>query len=106
MKGVILAAGEGSRLRPLTAARPKPMLPICGRPVLEHTVRWLRHHRITHISINLHHHPRAVIDHFGDGSQFGVEIAYSVEETLMGTAGGVKRMARSFQNAFVVVYGD
>lgn len=106
MKAVILAAGEGSRLRPLTSAQPKPMLPIAGRPLLEHTVRWLRHHGITQISINLHHHARVVIDHFGDGSQFGVPIAYSVEDTLLGTAGGVKRMARSFDVAFVVVYGD
>jgi len=106
MKGVILAAGEGSRLRPLTSAQPKPMLPIAGRPLLEHTVRWLRHHGVTQISINLHHHARVVIDHFGDGSQFGVPIAYSVEDTLLGTAGGVKRMARTFEEAFVVVYGD
>jgi NDP-sugar pyrophosphorylase family protein len=106
MNGVILAAGEGSRLRPLTRAQPKPMLPISGRPLLEHTIGWLRRHGITHISINLHHFARAVIDYFGDGSPFGVEIAYSVEETLLGTAGGVKRMARSFDSAFVVVYGD
>lgn len=104
--GVILAAGEGHRLRPLTLARPKPMLPISGRPVIEHTVGWLRRHGITRISINLHHCPRAVIDHFGDGSRFGVEITYSVEETLLGTAGGVKRMAASFDGAFVVIYGD
>jgi len=104
--GVILAAGEGRRLRPLTLARPKPMLPISGRPLIEHTVWWLRHYGITRISINLHHCPRAVSEHFGDGSRFGVEIAYSLEETPLGTAGGVKRMAASFDSAFVVVYGD
>jgi NDP-sugar pyrophosphorylase family protein len=106
MKAAILAAGEGTRLGPLTSARPKPMLPISGRPLLEHTVEWLRHHGITQISINLHHHAGAVIDHFGDGSPFGVEIAYSIEPTLLGTAGGVKRMATAFDSAFALVYGD
>ncbi|HWW88357.1 MAG TPA: nucleotidyltransferase family protein [Vicinamibacterales bacterium] len=106
MKGVILAAGHGTRLGSLTVARPKPMLPVCGRPLLEHTIRWLRRHGIASISINLHHCPLAVIEYFGNGSQFQVDIAYSVEETLHGTAGGVKRMAALFASAFVVVYGD
>ncbi len=106
MRGIILAAGQGTRLGPLTRERPKPMLPISGRPVIEHTVRWLRSHDITRITINLHHYPQAVIDHFGDGSGFGVEITYSIEQALLGTAGGVKRMAASFDTPAVVVYGD
>ena len=106
MKGVILAAGEGTRLGPLTLTRPKPMLPIAGRPTIEYTVRWLRYHGITEISINLHHYSQVVIDCLGDGSRLGVQIAYSVEEQLLGTAGGVKRMAASFDGAFVVIYGD
>ena len=106
MRGVILAAGQGTRLGSLTRERPKPMLPISGRPVLEHTVRWLRRHAITRIAINVHHYPQAIIDHFGDGSRFGVEITYSMEQALLGTAGGVKRMAASFDTPAVVVYGD
>lgn len=106
MKAMILAAGEGSRLRPLTLDRPKPMLPIAGRPMMEYTVAWLRHWGVTQIGMNLHHRPRVVMDHFGDGSSFGVRLTYSVEETILGTAGGVKRLSGFLDETFVLVYGD
>ena len=106
MKAMILAAGEGTRLRPLTAGVPKPMLPVAGRPALEYTVEWLQHHGIREIVINLHHHPETVIRHFGDASAFGVSIEYSIEERILGTAGGTKRRASFFDGSFVVVYGD
>jgi len=103
---MILAAGEGTRLRPLTHGVPKPMLTVAGRPALEYTVEWLRHHGIREIVMNLHHHPEAVIRHFGDGSAFGVSIEYSIEDRLLGTAGGTKQRASTFDQSFVVVYGD
>lgn len=106
MKAMLLAAGEGTRLRPLTLNLPKPMLPVAGRPVLEYTVAWLRYYGITQIAINLYHSPQAVTDYFGNGSAFGVEITYSVEEEILGTAGGVKRMSSFFDGAFVLVFGD
>jgi NDP-sugar pyrophosphorylase family protein len=106
MKAMILAAGEGSRLRPLTLDRPKPMLPVAGRPALEHIVAWLRSYRCGQIVINLHHHPQAVMSHLGDGAKFGVEITYSVEQTILGTAGGVKLVADFFDETFVLVFGD
>jgi NDP-sugar pyrophosphorylase family protein len=106
MKAMILAAGEGTRLRPLTANVPKPMVPVAGRPALEYTVEWLRHYGIREIVMNLHHCPEAVIRHFGDGRAFGVSIDYSVEERILGTAGGTKRQASVFDGPFVVVYGD
>ena len=106
MKAMLLAAGEGTRLRPLTIDRPKPMLPLAGRPMLEYTVAWLRHHGITQIGINLHHCPEVVTDYFGDGSAFRVDIAYSVEERILGTAGGARRMSRFLDCTFVLVYGD
>ena len=106
MKAMILAAGEGTRMRPLTDGVPKPMLPVGGRPALEYTVEWLHHYGIREIVINLHHHPETVIRHFGDGSAFGVSIEYSIEERILGTAGGTKRRASSFAGSFVVVYGD
>lgn len=106
MRGMILAAGEGTRLRPLTVDRPKPMLPVAGRPMLEHIIAWLRYYGITKIVINLHHCPEVAMKYFGDGSSFGVEIIYSVEETVLGTAGGVKRAASFFDGPFVLVYGD
>jgi NDP-sugar pyrophosphorylase family protein len=106
MIGIILAAGEGSRLRPLTLTRPKPMLPIAGRPMLQHIVDWLRHYGVTRIAINLHHCPDAIPAYFGDGSKFGVSLAYSREESILGTAGGVRKLADFLAETFVLVYGD
>ena len=106
MKAMILAAGEGSRLRPLTLTCPKPMLPVAGRPGLEWIVLWLRQYGIRDLVINLHHRPEAVQNHFGDGSAYGIHITYSVEQAILGTAGGVKRVEPLLTESFIVVYGD
>jgi NDP-sugar pyrophosphorylase family protein len=106
VKAMILAAGEGTRLRPLTLDRPKPMLPLGGKPLLEHLLRWLHSYGVCQIAINLHHQPEAITSHFGDGHRFGVSITYSYEEQLLGTAGAVKRVQSFFDETFVVVYGD
>jgi NDP-sugar pyrophosphorylase family protein len=106
MNAMILAAGKGTRLHPVTETVAKPMVPIGGRPVLEHTMRWLRDHGVRRVAVNLHHRPESVRGHFGDGSGFGVEIRYSEEPELLGTAGGVKRMEAFFDDPFLVVYGD
>ena len=104
---MILAAGEGTRLRPLTLERPKPMLSVGGRPLLERLVMWLRQHGVVEFAINLHHKPEAITRYFGDGHRFGVSITYSYEEQLLGTAGEVKRQESFFlDGTFVVVYGD
>lgn len=106
MRALILAAGEGTRLRPLTLKCAKAMLPVGGRPVLEHLVRLLRTHGITEIAINLHHRPSDIMDYFGDGHDFGVQITYSLEKELLGTAGAVKKLQHFFTDTFFVVYGD
>jgi NDP-sugar pyrophosphorylase family protein len=106
MKGMILAAGEGKRLRPLTEDMPKPMLPLAGRPLLEHIINHLRDCGVNDLAINLHHLPDAVMDYFGDGSQWGVSLRYSVEDSLLGSAGGVKRLQSFFDDTFLVYYGD
>jgi mannose-1-phosphate guanylyltransferase len=106
MKAFILAAGEGSRLRPLTLICPKPMLPVAGKPGLEWIVAWLKTCGITDLVINLHHRPETVIDHFGDGSAHGVHITFSREAAILGTAGGVKCVQHLFRDTFIVVYGD
>ena len=106
-KSLILAAGEGTRLRPLTLDRPKPMLPINGKPLLEHTVEWLCKHGITEIAINLHYHPEVIVNHFGDGSAMGVHIAYSYEDPILGTAGAARKLNGFLgRGPLVVVYGD
>jgi NDP-sugar pyrophosphorylase family protein len=106
MKGMILAAGEGRRLRPLTDHIPKPMLPIAGRPLLEHIITHLCEGGVTDLAVNLHHLPGAVMNYFGDGSRWGVSLRYSLEERLLGSAGGVKRLQSFFDDTFLVYYGD
>lgn len=106
MNAMILAAGKGTRLHPLTETMPKPMVPVVGRPVLEHTVCWLRDHGVRRIAINLHHLPESVRNHFGDGGRLGVDIRYSEEPELLGTAGGVKKIEAFFEDPFLVIYGD
>jgi mannose-1-phosphate guanylyltransferase len=106
MKAMILAAGEGSRMAPLTSTCPKPMLPVAGKPGLEWIVAWLRINGVTDVMINLHHLPEAVLTHFGDGAAFGVSIEFSREEPILGTAGGVKRVEQFFEDTVTVVYGD
>ncbi|MBI4744698.1 MAG: NDP-sugar synthase [Actinobacteria bacterium] len=107
MKAMILAAGLGTRLRPLTEEISKPMVPIVNKPVMEHIVELLATHKIKDVIANLHYYADAIKGHFGDGGKWGINLNYSFEETLMGTAGGVKK-ARNFfdSNAFIVLSGD
>ena len=107
MKAVILAGGEGSRLRPLTLGRPKPMTPLFGKPVLGHILDLLRRHGVTEAAITLRYLPAAVTDYFGDGAQLGMSLTYFVEEEPLGTAGGVKKcMDFLGEEDFLVVSGD
>ncbi|HRW09007.1 MAG TPA: nucleotidyltransferase family protein [Caldilineaceae bacterium] len=106
MKALVLAAGKGSRLQDLTRNCPKPMLPVQGKPLLEHVVCWLRDHGVTDIALNLHHCPDVITDYFGNGEAWGVTLSYSYEATLLGTAGAAKRLAAFLDEPFVVAYGD
>jgi len=106
MKALILAAGEGTRLRPLTTDSPKPMLPVGGVPLLEHIVALLHRHGVTHIAINLHYKPWAILRHLGYGQRWGVRLHYSFEEQLLGSAGAAKRLEWYLDESFVVFYGD
>ena len=105
-KAVILCAGAGTRLRPLTQRCPKVMLPLDGKPLLEHHLNWLKRHDIKEIYINLHHLPDVVTGYFGDGSQFEVQIIYSFEEKLRGTAGALNGFHACLDETFLVHYGD
>ncbi len=102
---MILAAGRGERLWPLTLHTPKVLLPVDGTPVIEYTILWLKSHGISEIAINVHHLAEQVMDHLGDGGHLGVHIEYSVEKDLLGTAGGVKRMASYLGDNFLVACG-
>ncbi|HVO53455.1 MAG TPA: NDP-sugar synthase [Solirubrobacterales bacterium] len=103
---MILAAGLGTRLRPITYGMPKPMVPVLNRPVMEHIVRLLGRHGLTETIANLHWFPELIQDHFGDGSAFGVELTYSFEEQLLGTSGGVRNAAEFLGDSFLVISGD
>jgi NDP-sugar pyrophosphorylase family protein len=106
-KAMLLAAGKGTRLGPLTQSIPKCMIPIGGRPMLQHTVEWLPQFNVTNLVINLHDLGSIVENHFGDGSGFGVFIRYSREPELLGTAGAVAHNEAYFgKEPFVVWYGD
>lgn len=106
MKAFILAAGAGTRLRPLTFELPKPMIPLVNKPVLEHTIDNLKRHNVSSIMMNLHTMPELITNYFGNGENFGVEISYSKEETLLGTAGGLKKCKNFFDSTFAVMSGD
>ncbi|HEX7059503.1 MAG TPA: NDP-sugar synthase [Solirubrobacterales bacterium] len=103
---MVLAAGLGTRLRPITYAMPKPMVPVLNRPVMEHIVRLLARHGFTETIANLHWFPETIEGHFGDGSAFGVDLSYSREETLLGTSGGVRNAAGFLGESFLVISGD
>lgn len=106
MKAVVMAGGAGSRLRPLTIDRPKPMVPIVNKPVILHILELLKRHGITDVVITLHFMAEAVQDYFGDGNAFGMNIEYSIEETPLGTAGSVKLAQKYLDDTFIVISGD
>ena len=106
MKVLLLAAGRGERLRPLTERVPKPMIPIGGEPLLKHQILLLKNHGIREIFINLFHRQRVITDYFGNGEKFGVKINYFPEEILLGTAGTALKLRDHFPDRFLVLYGD
>ncbi len=106
MKAVVMAGGEGTRLRPLTSNQPKPMVPIVGKPCMEHIVELLRRHGFTEIIVTVAFLPQAIRSHFGSGESLGVEIEYSVEESPLGTAGSVKLACRETDEPLLVISGD
>lgn len=107
MKAVIMAGGEGTRLRPLTSQRPKPLSPALNLPIMEHIVLLLREHGITDIVVTLHYLADEIEGYFGDGSEWGVNLIYSVEDTPLGTAGSVKQAeAHLRDDTFLIISGD
>jgi mannose-1-phosphate guanylyltransferase/mannose-1-phosphate guanylyltransferase/phosphomannomutase len=104
---MVLAAGLGTRLRPLTYDVPKPMVPVANRPVMEHILLLLRRHGFERVIANLHWFPDLIRDRFGDGSGLGIDLSYRYEDELLGTAGGVRNVAEFFQGEpFLVMAAD
>ncbi|MBI4208248.1 MAG: nucleotidyltransferase family protein [Deltaproteobacteria bacterium] len=103
MKAMILAAGLGTRLQPHTHHTPKPLLQIHGEPILYYTLRWLKHYGVQEVWVNLHHLGEQIEKILGEGSRFGLTIRYSKENSLLGTAGGVRHAVERFKNQRLLV---
>ncbi|HXY84602.1 MAG TPA: sugar phosphate nucleotidyltransferase [Gaiellaceae bacterium] len=106
MKAVVMAGGEGTRLRPLTSNQPKPMVPIVGKPCMEHILELLRSHGFVDVIVTVAFLPQAIRGYFGDGETLGIDIGYSVEESPLGTAGSVRHAAKQLDETFLVISGD
>jgi mannose-1-phosphate guanylyltransferase/phosphomannomutase len=106
MKAVVMAGGEGNRLRPLTSNQPKPMVPVVGKPCMEHILELLREHGMNEVIVTVAFLPQAIRSYFGEGETLGMQIGYSVEESPLGTAGSVRLTAKQLDETFLVISGD
>ena len=106
MKAVILAGGLGTRLRPLTYKKPKPMLPLGGKPMLEHLIRWIKKNNVKEIVLCTSYLHKTIESYFGNGKKFGVSIEYAVSKKPLATAGQLKTAEKLVDDTFVCVYGD
>ncbi len=106
MQAVIMAGGEGTRLRPLTTNRPKPMVPIVNKPMLEHTLNLLAQHGFNDTIVTMHYLPQIIEDYFQDGTEFNTKLTYITEEKPLGTAGSVKNTEQHLDDTFAVISGD
>lgn len=107
MKAVVMAGGEGTRLRPLTSNRPKPLVPVLNKPIAQHIIEHLKRAGISEIVITLYYLAEEIQNYFGDGSEMGVNLIYSIEDTPLGTAGSVKKAQQYLEDdTFVIVSGD
>jgi mannose-1-phosphate guanylyltransferase / phosphomannomutase len=106
VKAVVMAGGEGTRLRPLTSNQPKPMVPIVGKPCMEHILELLREHGFEDVIVTVAFLPQAIRSYFGNGESLGLAIEYSVEESPLGTAGSVRLASGKLDDTFLVISGD
>lgn len=106
MKAIIMAGGSGTRLRPLTCGRPKPIVPVMNKPVMEYIIELLRKHNIVDIGVTLQYLPEMVKNTFGDGRDWGVHLEYFIEDVPLGTAGSVKNAEDFLNDTFIVISGD
>src|SRR5438128_8524722 len=106
MQAVVMAGGEGSRLRPLTINRPKPMVSIVNKPCLGHIFDLLKRHGITSAFVTLQYLASQIQDSFGDGGSVGMRLKYSIEETPLGTGGSVRQIGDALDDTFLVISGD
>lgn len=104
--GFILAGGRGMRLRPFTDTLPKPLIPVRGRPIIEHVLELMRSHGVEEVTIAVNYLKERIMDHLGDGAQFGLRIAYIEEDRPLGTAGALALMERPTQDTILMMNAD
>jgi mannose-1-phosphate guanylyltransferase / phosphomannomutase len=106
VKAVVMAGGEGTRLRPMTANQPKPLLPVVNRPIMEHVLRLLKRHGFDETVVTVQFLASLVRTYFGDGEDLGMHLSYATEETPLGTAGSVRNARAELDEPFLVISGD
>lgn len=106
MKAVILAGGRGTRLHPFTRRMPKPLVPLLNKPVMEYSIELLKKHGISDIIVTLQYLGDKIMNYFGDGSRWGVNLTYVLEDVQLGTAGSVKNAEDLLDEPFIVISGD
>ena len=106
MKAIILAGGLGERLRPLTNNIPKPLLRVKGKPILEHAIENFEKHGIKDIILAVSYRADKIKEYFGDGSKFGVNISYCIEDEPLGTGGAIKKASENIKKTFIAINGD
>src|SRR3954454_21363904 len=107
MKAVVMAGGEGTRLRPMTSSMPKPLLPVANRPIMEHVLRLLKRHGLNETVVTVQFLASLVKNYFGDGEELGMAFSYANEEKPLGTAGSVKNAEEALKDdTFLVISGD
>ena len=106
MKAIILSAGEGSRMRPLTLTKPKTMLPVAGKPIMQYNIESLRDNGIKDILLIVRYKKEMVQEYFGDGSKFGVNISYEIQKDFLGTANAISYGKNFIEDSIIVLNGD
>ncbi len=107
MRAVVMAGGEGTRLRPMTANQPKPLLPVVNRPIMEHVLRLLKRHGFDETVVTVQYLAAHIRAYFGDGDELGLDLSYATERTPLGTAGSVLNAGDALRaDPFVVISGD
>src|SRR5207253_11246449 len=107
VKALVMAGGEGTRLRPMTANQPKPLLPVANKPIMEHVLRLLKRHGFAETVVTVQFFAPLVRNYFGDGEDFGMSLQYATEEIPLGTAGSVKNAEDALRDEpFLVISGD
>jgi mannose-1-phosphate guanylyltransferase len=106
MKAIILAGGLGKRLRPLTDDTPKPLLKVKGKPIILRAIDNFKKHGIKDIILSVGYKADKIKEYFGDGSSFGVKIAYCIEDSPMGTGGAIKMASKNIEDTFIAINGD